>query len=262
MHLPRFTLAACLLSLLFVAAPASAGDDPYDDDDADDVYKEVDAGLLFKEALALMNALDFEAACPRFERSYQIDPRPGTMYTLAECEARRGRLETAVAHFKQFITLVDSTPAWKQQQYQPRKEKAEKRRAEIEPAIPTLTLTLEPDAPWTTVIKLDGAKIELSALGAPRALNPGPHAITVQAPGGKLAELRVDLVKEEKKQLTLSAGLPPKACTAPASAANVAPVPIRGSCAGCTVGDGDVGARGASLFAAVCALACFARRRR
>jgi hypothetical protein len=261
MHLPRFTLVACLLSLLFVAIPAAAGDDPYDDED-DDPYAVEDAGSLFREGLASMNALDLEAACPKLDRSYHIDPRPGTLYTLAECEARRGRLVTAVAHFKQFVTLVDSSPAWKQRQYQARKEKAEKRRAEIEPSIPTLTLTLEPDAPWTTVVKLDGAAIELSALGRARGLNLGPHAITVQAPGGKLVELRVDLAKEEKKQLTLSAGLPPKPCVAPALPTNVQPVPIRGGCAGCAVGDGDVGARGASLIAVVCALACFARRRR
>ncbi len=261
MHFPRFSLAVCMLSLLLGASPAAAGDDPYDDEDADP-YAAEDAGSLFKEGLASMNALDLEAACPKLDRSYHIDPRPGTLYTLAECEARRERLVTAITHFSQFITVVNSCPPWKQRQYQARKEKAEKRRTEIEPSVPMLTLTLEPDAPWTTLVELDGAKIELSALGAPRALNPGPHVIMVKAPGGKTAELRISLAKAEKKQLTLSAGLSPKPCAAPVSSAKVKPAPIRGGCAGCTVGDGDVGAREASLLAAVCALACFARKRR
>lgn len=260
MRLPGASLAACLFSLLFAAAPAIAGDDPYAGDD-EDPYAIEDAGSLFKDGVARMTALDWETACSKLDRSYALDPRPGTLYTLAECETQRGHLATGAAHFKRFITIVNAATSLKQRQYQARKEKAEKRRAEIEPLIPMLALTLAPDAPWTTVVRLDGAVIELNTLGAARGVDPGPHIITVDVPGGKSAELKVTLKSSDKEQIMLPATLPPKPCTGPVSpAAQVAPAPLRGGCTLCAGSDALDGRVG--VLAAICALAAFARRRR
>ena len=98
----RYALVVCLItSLLSVAAPAFA-DDPYAEQD-EDPYKHLDAEAQFKDGVAAMRRRDFDEGCPMIARSFELDPRPGTSYALAECEAQWGRLATAVAHFKQFL---------------------------------------------------------------------------------------------------------------------------------------------------------------
>ena len=54
------------------------------------------AKALFDRGVEQLEAGHFNRACPAIEKSYQLDPRPGTLFTLAECEAKRGRLATAV----------------------------------------------------------------------------------------------------------------------------------------------------------------------
>src|SRR5262249_6053578 len=145
MHFSSYALAACALTLLSVTAPAVAGTDPHADE-AELIYGE-DANALFKKALDVMEAHDLDAACPLFLRSYQLEARPGTLFTMADCEAIRGHIATAVKYFKEFVKTVTSLPPVTQSKYSSRKEKAEKRITELEPLIPHLTLTLSPDAP-------------------------------------------------------------------------------------------------------------------
>src|SRR6185503_14320298 len=57
------------------------------------------AGALFDQGVAYMEENRFDRACPAIEVSYWLDARPGTLFTLAECEAERGRLAMAVARY-------------------------------------------------------------------------------------------------------------------------------------------------------------------
>src|SRR5690349_1860666 len=85
----------CLLSGLALAAPAMGGDpDPSID--------------LFNQGLEAMRARRFEEGCPKLEQSYQLKPRPGTLFTLAECEAQRGRIATAVRRYEEYLKAFES----------------------------------------------------------------------------------------------------------------------------------------------------------
>jgi hypothetical protein len=85
MNASTYLSAVCLLSSLLLAAPAAAGD------------KETAKGL-FDRGIDQMEAGHYDKACPDIAESYRLDPQPGTLFTLAECEVKRGRLATAVAH--------------------------------------------------------------------------------------------------------------------------------------------------------------------
>src|SRR5262245_38544408 len=105
---------ACLLSVfvLCLIAPRIAG--------AADPAEEA-----FDRGLALMKEGRFDEGCPAIAESQRLDPRPGTLFTLSECEARRGRIATAVAHYKEFVALVDALPKDKRERQKKRAEVAQ-----------------------------------------------------------------------------------------------------------------------------------------
>src|SRR5580704_6931738 len=58
------------------------------------------AEVLFRQAREKIVAGDYGGACPLFKESLRLDPAPGTLLNLAECEERIGRLASAWEHFE------------------------------------------------------------------------------------------------------------------------------------------------------------------
>src|SRR5688500_15387502 len=59
----------------------------------------------FNRGLADMQAGRYAAGCPALAESQRLDPRPGRLFTLAECEARWGRYATAVTRYNDYLSL-------------------------------------------------------------------------------------------------------------------------------------------------------------
>jgi hypothetical protein len=83
-------VAACCLAL---AIPAQA-------DEASE------AETLFREGVELMRGENFDQACPKLQESYRLDPLPGALFTLAECEAARGKSATAIELYQKFVNSL------------------------------------------------------------------------------------------------------------------------------------------------------------
>ncbi|XXT15818.1 hypothetical protein WME94_36785 [Sorangium sp. So ce429] len=213
MNTARFTLsAACLSSALAAASAASAADpDP--------------AQAAFDQGVAHMEAGRFDEGCPAIEESQKLDPRPGTLFTLAECEALRGRLATALARFDEYLALYPTlTP--KQQQNQGDREKiAREQRETLARDAPAISVSLPPDAPPAAVVKLDGQVLAPTALGTLIPVDPGTHSIALQVPGGPVSERLERLGKGEKKHVALALAVPPP----PPARAHRAPAPDTGA---------------------------------
>jgi len=176
------------LALAALAAPARAADDAA-------------AKALFNEGLADMEAAHYDTGCPALAESYKLDPRPGTLFTLAECENKRGRIATAVGRYNEYISFVAKLPPDQQKKQVDRVKVANEQKAALTPLLPMLTLTLPPDAPKGTVVKRDGAELAANSLGIALPVDPGEHVISMQVPGGAANERRVTLYKGEKKQI-------------------------------------------------------------
>lgn len=250
--LSAFVLTMALSALPLLAHAAEPGPDE------DDPYSSAEADALFKEGVAGMLKSDFEKACPLIGRSLKLDPRLGTLYTLAECEIQRGRIATGTAHLRSFIDQVNALPDSKQGRYEARKVKAEKRYAEVFPQVPKVILSLPPEAPWTTQITLDGEPLDLRNLTEPHPVDPGSHVLTTRA-GGKLSEVQISCEKGESKSLRLPLDLPVRPC----DPSSCAPPPVRaqGGCAACSVGRAEAGEESWALLAFVGAGALAMRRR-
>jgi hypothetical protein len=216
---------AALLGALALAAPAAAQD-------------VAAAEALFNRGFADMKEGRFETGCPALSESYRLDPRPGTLFTLAECEAKRGRVASAVTRYGDYLALFSRLSPEAQSKQKGREKIAADKKALLAPEVPELTLALPPDAPPGTVVKRDDAVVADAALGIALPIDPGEHRVTTQAPGGSVTELRVTVAKGEKKKLTLqvkgappaSSGASPSDAAPPSSAPPpVAPPPDTGS---------------------------------
>jgi hypothetical protein len=198
MNTPPRLAALCFVIASAVSLPAAAQDDKR-------------AEALFNQGLADMEAGRYEQGCPALGQGFELDPRAGTLFTLAECEARRGRIATALARNDEYLALFARMTAAQQNSHRDQEKLARARRAELGPQVPELTVLLPPNAPAGTQIRRDGAELAASALGVGLPVDPGEHVLSTQAPGAPPTEIRITLRRGEKKQLTLEVKRPPSA---------------------------------------------------
>ncbi|EYF06605.1 hypothetical protein [Chondromyces apiculatus] len=191
----RFLAAACVVGVLSIASSAAA----------EDVAA---AKALFTEGLEHMEAGLYEKGCPALRESYRLDPRIGTLFTLAECEAKWGRIATAVAHYSNYINQVASMPAGQRLKQQEREKVAEKQKNELSPQVPELTLNLPPGAPAGTVVKRNGVIMAAPTLGVALPVDPGEHSIETRAPRGKVTTKTISIERGKKVTLVLEVAPP------------------------------------------------------
>ncbi|WP_437755893.1 hypothetical protein [Sorangium sp. So ce1389] len=193
----RYPLVLWTIVPLLVSAPATAQDI-------------APAEALFNQGLADMDAGRYEAGCNALVESQRLDPRPGTLFTLAFCESKRGRVATAVARLDDFLALVERMPPAQRARQAERAAAAREERARLAPRVPELTLVLTPNAPAGTVVTRDGQALGQASLGVGLPVDPGEHAVSTRAPGGPAWERRIAISEGEKKQVTLEVKDPPR----------------------------------------------------
>ncbi|WP_437640192.1 hypothetical protein [Sorangium sp. So ce854] len=169
------------------------------------------AEALFQRGLAAMQAGRYETGCPALNESYRLDPRPGTLFTVAECEARSGKIATAATRYADYLALFARLSPDAQAKQKGREKVATRRRAALLPDIPELTLSLPPDAPDGTIVRRGEITLGAPMLGVPLPIDPGEHVVTTQAPGAQPLEQRISIARGEKKQITLQVNAAPAA---------------------------------------------------
>lgn len=175
-----------------------------------------DSNALFDAGVLQMEAGRYDEACPSIQHSYELDPRPGVLFTLAECQAKRGWVATAVERFNQYLALyaVLSPAKKKLQTNRPKAARAEL--AALLPQVPKLTLQLAPGMPLGAIVERDGRFVAAEALGTAIAVDPVDHVIRLSVPGRPTSEIHVKLARGESRSVVLV--LPPPAPEAAAGA--------------------------------------------
>lgn len=189
---PRTLVIALFLGSLASSGSALGAADP--------------AEVLFDRGVQEMEAGRYDEACPPIEQSYGLDPRLGTLFTLAECEAKRGRIATAVTRYEAYLKEHGKLPRDKKSKQGDRGQTARRQIDLLRPQLPQLTLVLPPAAPSDTRVICDGAPVERSALGKPVPLDPGAHVITTSAPQHASSEVRLKLARGQQLRLDLTLG--------------------------------------------------------
>jgi hypothetical protein len=201
MRLRQIALAAAsFASILGLAAPCFAREPGL-------------AEVLFDRGVEHLEAGHHHRACPAIAESYRLDPRPGALFALAECEAMRGRLATALARYDEYIELYEVlAPELKRKQVE-RLQTAKAQKDKLAREVPRLTVVMPTGAPKGTVLRIDGARVESRQLGQPLPVDPGSHHVTLTSPGRAVSEVQVKVEKGKAKVTTppLGKALPPVA---------------------------------------------------
>jgi hypothetical protein len=200
--LPRRS-SSLIIAVLFVANVARA-----------DVRDPAAAEALFRDARAAMQSGDYRTACAKLEESQRLDPAPGTLLNLAECEEKRGRLATAWEDYQGALDTLatgdDRVPL------------ATQRAAALFPRLPKLVVKLAPGAPQSARVKRDGVELGVASLGTELPVNPGAHAIVVLAPGRRARTYDVNVPEGRAASITVDVGAPDPTAVTPGEGAAVA----------------------------------------
>jgi serine/threonine-protein kinase len=172
--MPMFRKVLCATSLCFSlgaslnASLAHAGD-------------AATAEALFRDGRALMEAGNYQAACPKLEESYAQDPATGTLLALGICQERSGLTASAWA------TFSDAAARAKRDGRADRERAAREHMTALEPKLAHLTIQVDPSL--TTLagfsVKRDGREVGAGAWGASVPIDPGEHVVEATAPGRK-----------------------------------------------------------------------------
>lgn len=160
---------------------------------------------------------ELDAACAKFESSQASEPSGGTLLNLADCRARQGRTATAWAHFvsAERLSRVQGRPE--------QAAEAQRRRAELEPSLSTLTLRAQ-KPPSGLEVKVNGRSLAPGSTGSRLPMDPGGLSLEFSAPGRKTARMAAVLLSKghhlvvDVPELASQAGPAPHP-TAPHSAA-------------------------------------------
>jgi len=156
---------------------------------------EVIADKLFQQARDLMTAGDFAGACPLLERSYQLDPKDGTLHTLANCRDGEQKLTAALGHYRAYLRAFGKMTGMVKFKHQSRAANAQERITALEAEIPKVKFVWETPPPPESKISVDGVEFRADTLDALFPLDPGTHQIVIQLPGEPSRTRTVTLAK-------------------------------------------------------------------
>jgi len=177
----------------------------------------VAAEALFTAGRADVERGDYASACPKFADSQRLDPAPGTLINLADCEEHVGQLARAWQHWREALERLPETD--------PRRSVVALRTAAIDQRVPRLTVTISGAAPHDVSIRRDDLELPTSLVGVPVPLDPGRHAITLEAKGHLPARVDVDLAEGARESVVLAPGAPLPSAPVRADVPAAAPEP-------------------------------------
>jgi hypothetical protein len=156
------------------------------------------AEVRYREGRDAAQAKNWDLACAKFKESHALEPAPGTLLNLADCEENRGHLLAALGYFQSVGPLFRAGDA--------RIEYAKQRSAAVERRIPTLKLRIDPAAPAGTTVERDGSPVDAAMFGVSVRVDTGEHVLIVHAPGRVDARTMLRLSEFEAREVMLAPG--------------------------------------------------------
>jgi hypothetical protein len=146
------------------------------------------AQALFEDARRLIASGEHAQACPKLERSLELDRALGTLINLADCYERIGRTASA---WSRFVEVASDAHAAGQRE---RAQVARERAGRLEPTLSRLLVQLPAGAAsGGYTLRRDGVPVGSEQWGVAVPIDPGPHALEASAPGKKTWRARVEI---------------------------------------------------------------------
>jgi hypothetical protein len=155
----------------------------------------------FRRGKELMDKGSYDDAAAEFRASHDIVASPNTRLELGRCMRAAGRLVPAYAEFGR--TMVEAKElVGEDQRYQRAYDAAAAERAQLEPNLGFVILTIENPAEGTRVV-VGGEEIRRAAWGEPAPVTAGSTEIRVETPGRMGLSRTVTLAAGEKTPLSI-----------------------------------------------------------
>jgi hypothetical protein len=161
----------------------------------------------FTRGRQLLAAGKYAEACAAFESSLRLDFQFGTLFNVADCDAKIGKLATSLAAWQRIAKEDRNTG---------RAQKAADIAKQLEPRVPRLRIAIAPIVTGT-VVTLDGAAI--ADLANPALVDLGSHEVVVTSPERTEVRRKVETTREGEI-VAVDIELP-----APAARHDIAPPP-------------------------------------
>lgn len=134
------------------------------------------AEALFQEGRRLLQRKKTDEACPKFEESYRLAPKLGTLLNLATCHDQQGRTGSAWGELTEAITMAKEAGETERVTY------ARKLLDDLETRLSRLVVEV-PKPVAGQEVRIDGELIGAAAYRTPLPLDPGDHVVEARAPG-------------------------------------------------------------------------------
>ena len=152
------------------------------------------ATIQFDKGRALLKQGKYREACTAFEASQKLDPANGTLFNIAECSEKLGKLSTAWLAYRE-LDQNDTNAA--------RKAEAGRRAKKLLPRLPKLLVRID-DAPAGLQLQINDND-STALLGIESPVDLGDYTIRATAPGYEAFEtsvtVKVKLELEETRDV-------------------------------------------------------------
>lgn len=148
---------------------------------------EPSAGELFKEGRALVKQGKHAEACEKFKKSQELDPELGTLFNIAQCEEKTGKLASALAAYREVVAKDTNAD---------RKALAAEYQSKLEPRVPRIVVQVEQPPP-SLVVTLDGSTgAKPVAANLPLPVDMGDYTVVARADGYRELSTKVHVTAE------------------------------------------------------------------
>jgi hypothetical protein len=186
---------------------------------------EPDAESLFKEGLEAMRAGDYQSACPKIRESHRLDPLPGALFTLAECEAAAGRTATSIQLYQEFVNSLTSLPSDRRDQFDERRRMALDKVTALSALAPEITVDVAAGAPSDLVVKRNGEVVESSAYGVGKKVDQGEYTVSAELKNKQVWERRFKVQERDRARIEVPWPIPKAGSAEPETPVKIAPAP-------------------------------------
>lgn len=177
------------------------------------------AAAQFDRGLAAMSAGNFDEACPALSESFRLAPKPGALFTLAECEAKWGRFASADGHYADYLAWFSRMTVEERRLQVGRERISQQAREELKPSIPHLTVRVSTALPRNAVVKRDDVVLGVPSLDVPLPVDPGVHFVVLELPGGRTTQRAITIKPGTSEEVSLD--LPSGDPTSPTTSTTV-----------------------------------------
>ncbi len=182
---------ALVLAALLVPAVARAAEPSAADRET--------ARTLMADGRAKRDANDLKTALRAFQAADALMHVPTTAYEVAKTESMLGMLVEARDEALQIAR--SPTKPGEPTPFADARAAAEKLADELEGRIPSIRVVVQ-NAPENVSVTIDDVTLPAVAVGLPRKLDPGPHAIVVKA-GANEKRMNVEVLEREAKDVPI-----------------------------------------------------------